>query len=164
MEKNNCPEPVELFKLNQPVEIISEGKWNQKSLFENIVNPRTAKQFIESGANRLRIIQLVNNHKLFESENFSELWHLVTELAEQNKTMQNISYSYMPDPYSDNYQTLSMEGWRRHILNLLNCIRADYTSFIAFQRAYIKWREIYRIYCSGSDPEGLTLDLNDIGY
>lgn len=166
-QKRNLPKPVELFELKKSVELIAKEVWNQKSLFENIVNPLTAKQFLDSGDNLFQLKEIINNHELFEPNNFGKLMAEVNKLAERNKTIQNVDYSIRtdlnPDPYSDNYQTLSMEGWKKHILNLVYCIRADFTSFTGFNNRYSKWLEVYRLYCSGNDLDGLMGDLYNAG-
>lgn len=166
-EKKNLPKPVELFELKKTDELILKKEWNQKSIIENIVNPLSAKQFIESDENLTQLKEILNNHELFEPNNFGKLMAEVNKLAEQNKTIQNVDYSIItdlnPDPYSDNYQTLSMEGWKKHILNLVYCIRADFTSFTEFNKAYSKWLKVYRLYCSGNDLDGLMGDLYNAG-
>lgn len=164
-QERKCPKSPEVIELEKMYEPMFQ-RWSSRSLDENIVDHSTVEEFIQKDENILEINKILIQHELFEAENFGELYRLATDLADKNKMIPNIDYKglNLPDPFSDNYHTLSLDGWRRHILNLVYAIRSDYKTFVGYQDDYKKWLKIYGIFCSGADPDGLTTDLQDLGY
>jgi hypothetical protein len=160
--KNSPPNPIAPFELTSKFDFSSQ--WSQKSLFENIVNPITERIFSENKHNIQRINEILCQNELFKIENFRLLWSKVNELAHENKLHQNIDYEDLKlfDPYNDGFQTLTINGWRQHIFNMLYCIRANYE--VQFLNDYNKWLEVYRIFCSGDDSNNESSDLYNIGF
>lgn len=162
--KNNPPKEIEPFELFSKFEDPKE--WDQKSLFENIVNPTTNAAFFKNEQNTKKIKEILCQTELFERANFHSLWSKVNDIAQENKLLQNIDYEALGiyDPYNDGYQTLTIKGWRQHVFNIIYCIRANPVVYRQFLTDYNKWRESYNIYRSGEDTDNITGDLYDSGF
>ena len=160
------PKPLEAFNLTPKLDKMSSSMWDDKSLYENIVDPITAKAFIERDDNFQEIQSILDSTELFESANFSRLYSKVDEIARRNNAYQNIKYEFikMPDPFDDNFETLSIDGWRRHIFNIIYGLRSDPSHYQSWREEYVRWRKCYDIVRSGSDPDGLCTDLYDLGF
>ena len=164
---NPGPTPPTVFSI-EPQIVHYLNEYHMKSIYENLVNPTTAFEFWNRPGNLVAINEILKDNTLFKTSNYVALETKVLELAELNKCYHNIDYVFsvgnqMEDLYEDNYETLSKEGWRRHIFNILYAIRADYTNFQHWVERYKTFLFVYDMHQKGLDKDVDWETLGDLG-
>jgi hypothetical protein len=160
------PEALKEFSLTLQLDDYKLSDFDLKSLYENIVDSKTAKEFILRGDNFKEIQSILDTIELFDRNNFGRLWSMVDEIAKKNKEYHNINYKLLniTDPFHDNFATLSVNGWKQHIFNIIYGVRSDPKHYESWHSLYVRWKKCYDIVRSGSDPDGLYQDLYDLGF